>query len=84
MVHNTPKNRVDGSRLKAMGMVAGVSDLCYITSEGKAVFLECKKPGQKQTERQKWFEKVAIESNSHYHLFTSLKEFQEWIAFYQK
>ena len=29
MIHNNPRNKIDGNRLKAAGMVAGVADLEY-------------------------------------------------------
>ena len=32
-VNNNPLNKIDGARRKAMGMVAGVSDLIYLRDE---------------------------------------------------
>jgi hypothetical protein len=39
MVYNTPKNAAHGSILKAMGMVAGVSDMIYLPKPKHIVFL---------------------------------------------
>lgn len=82
MVHNTPRNKIDGAKLKAMGMVAGVSDMVYLTSnlEGHgAIMLEFKLPGQYQSMEQKdWMERVR-QSGYLYMVITSLDQFQRII-----
>lgn len=79
MVYNTPKNAAHGSILKAMGMLAGVSDLIYLSDSGP-VFLECKKPGGEQSPAQKEFQKLVTTLGYRYELFHSLKEFQALVG----
>lgn len=75
MVYNTPKSAAHGAILKGMGMIAGVSDMCYLSPSG-VYFLECKKPGGRQSDAQKEFQ-AAVEAAGHkYAIFTSLEEFK--------
>jgi p-aminobenzoyl-glutamate transporter AbgT len=76
MVYNTPKNAAHGSILKAMGMLAGASDLIYLASSGKIYFLECKKPGGIQSDAQQTFERNVRTLGHYYLLFYSLEQFQ--------
>jgi hypothetical protein len=75
MVYNTPKNAAHGSILKAMGMVAGCSDLILLRRR-HVIFLECKKPGGIQSPEQKRFETLVRSLGFDYELFHSLEEFQ--------
>jgi hypothetical protein len=74
MVYNTPKNAAHGSILKAMGMVAGCSDLILLRRR-HVIFLECKKPGGVQSPEQKRFETLVRSLGFDYELFHSLPEF---------
>ena len=76
MVYNTPKNAAHGSFLKSMGMVAGVSDMCYLSPNGRTWFLECKRPGEHQSPEQVIFSDTVTPLGHQYRLFTSLTEFQ--------
>lgn len=59
LVHNTPKNKLDGARLKAMGMVAGVSDLVFFAPDGQVFAIEVKtETGRQQPVQKDWQEKV--------------------------
>jgi hypothetical protein len=86
MVYNNPKNAAHGSILKAMGMLAGVSDLCYLTDNAPRgiVFLECKKPGGTQSPGQKEFQSRVQSLGFDYHLFHSLEEFRNIVQGYQQ
>lgn len=83
MVHNTPRNKVDGARLKAMGMVAGVADLCLIGRSGVAVFLEMKTEDGAQSWDQKRFEEVCSKVGAMYFVVRSVLEGQELIKKFQ-
>ena len=49
---NAPRNKVTGARLKAMGMKAGVPDLCIIY-RGDVLFVELKAPKGRLSPAQK-------------------------------
>jgi hypothetical protein len=83
MIHNTPKNRIDGARLKAMGMVAGVADLCFLGRDGVTVFLEMKTDIGVQSWDQKRFEEVCKKVGAKYFLVRSVLEGQELIKKFQ-
>lgn len=76
MVHNAPKNAIDGNRLKAMGMVAGVSDMILLRPDRPPLCIELKTEVGRQGERQKWWQSVAESTGAEYVLIRSLEEFQ--------
>jgi hypothetical protein len=78
MVHNSPKNKIDGARLKAKGMVSGVSDLIYLNPrKGKPQFIEVKTDLGLQSESQISWEGKVVAEGYEYHLVRSLKEAKE-------
>lgn len=46
-ITNAPRSKVAGARLKAMGMLAGAPDLCFVLPDATVAFLELKKSGSK-------------------------------------
>ena len=78
MVNNTPRNKIDCARLKAMGMVAGVSDMIYIGSNG-VVFIEFKTDKGRQTPEQKAFEEQCERLGYEYHVVRSFDTFKTLI-----
>lgn len=76
MVHNNPKNKIEGAMLKSQGLVAGVSDMIYLNPNGTAYFIEIKTPtGTQQTNQKEW--QKLIESFGYtYILIRSLKDFK--------
>ena len=80
MVHNNPRNKIEGAMLKARGMVAGVSDLIYLNPRtGRVQCLEVKtSKGSQQKEQVQW--QFLIESfGFEYHIIRSYKEFKQLI-----
>lgn len=77
LIHNTPKNAIDGARLRGMGMVAGVSDLIYLRDELPPLCIEMKDETGKQSQAQKDWQKVAESVGCKYVIIRSLAEFQE-------
>lgn len=75
-VHNNPRNKIDGNRLKAMGLVAGVSDMILLRPERPPLCIELKTENGRQGERQKWWQVVAEETGADYVLIRSLDEFK--------
>jgi hypothetical protein len=54
-VHNTPRNAIDGARLRNMGMVAGAPDLLVCLPRGEGLFIEVKAPKGRVSEEQTAF-----------------------------
>jgi hypothetical protein len=79
MVHNSPKNAIDGARLKAMGMVAGVSDMIYLRDGLPPLCIELKLPDGIQSKAQKEWQKVVESVGCEYVIIRSLSEFQDLI-----
>jgi hypothetical protein len=78
-VNNNPDSKRDGAIRKAMGMVAGVSDLCLITPMGSVVFVEVKRPDGVQSEAQKKWEQLVTGFGARYEVVRSLADFQQLI-----
>lgn len=80
MVHNTPRNKIDGARLKAMGMVAGVADMVYLNPNGPVTFIEFKTDKGIQSPEQKDFERKCYEWGYAYEIVRSLDDFKAAIG----
>jgi len=76
MVHNNPLNKIDGARRKAMGMVAGVSDLIFLRDNLPPLCIEMKDENGRQTPAQIEWQKVAQSCGCEYVVVRSLDEFQ--------
>lgn len=79
MVNNTPRNRIDGARLKAMGMVAGVSDMIYLRHNQPPLCLEFKTDIGRQAPAQVEWQRVAEATWAEYRIIRSFDEFQDAI-----
>jgi len=79
MVHNTPRNKIDGARLKAMGMVAGVSDMIYLRTNKPPLCIEFKTAIGRQAEAQTRWQAVVESLGCEYKLIRSFDEFKEAI-----
>ena len=77
MIHNTPRNAIDGARLKGMGMVAGVADMCYLGSV--PVFIEFKLPDGKQSDKQCWWQGVIQQAGYRYEIIRNFNQFKTLI-----
>lgn len=78
-VNNRPLNKIDGARMKAMGMVAGVSDLCFICGDGTTAYIEMKTPTGTQSPAQKLFEAAVRSVGAPYYIVRSVEEGMELI-----
>jgi hypothetical protein len=76
-VNNNPLNKIDGARRKAMGMIAGVSDLIFLRDELPPLCIEMKDATGKQSQAQKDWQQVAESVGCKYVIVRSLTEFQE-------
>ena len=78
MVHNNPRNKIDGARLKAKGMVSGVSDLIYLNPRiGKPQFLELKTDDGVQSPNQKDWQDLVTKQGYEYYLIRGLEQVKE-------
>jgi predicted RNA-binding protein YlxR (DUF448 family) len=60
---------------KAMGVVSGVADMCYLKPEGRTCWIEWKTDTGKQSEEQKRFEKICRSLGHEYHIVRNEEEF---------
>jgi len=77
MVHNNPRNAIDGNRLKAMGMVAGVSDMMLLRHDKPPLCIEIKTENGTQQRNQKEWQQVAESSGAEYIVVRNLDEFKD-------
>lgn len=78
MNHNTPRNAIDGVKLKAMGLVAGVADMTFLY-DSKAYFIELKTKTGKQSPKQIEWQKTVSMQRFSYTVVRSLDEFKDLI-----
>lgn len=73
-----------GARLKRLGVKRGVADLCFVLPDGRAAFMEVKRPGGQQSTDQRAFELQCEATGAPYRIAHSSKEaetiFEEWGA----
>ncbi len=77
-VDNNSWNMVIGSKKKALGVQAGVSDLILVAHR-RVYFLECKTPIGTQKDKQISFEEKVLKRGHVYIIFRSLEEFKSII-----
>ncbi len=75
---NNSRNKIDGARNKAKGLVPGRSDL-VLYYQGKAYMIEMKTPDGSQEPTQKEWQRKITEQGFEYHICRSLAEFQSLI-----
>lgn len=74
-VNQKARNAIEGNRMKAMGVVPGVSDLIYLTATGP-IFIEMKTETGTQSKEQKAFQAIVEGLGFRYVICRSLTEFQ--------
>lgn len=75
---NNSRNKIDGAMNKAMGLIAGRSDMTFYW-KGRAIFIELKLPGEKQSSGQVKWERLVRANGFEYHVVTTLEQFQQII-----
>lgn len=78
-VNNNSFNQIKGAQMKSIGVVAGVSDMIYLSPRSlKPIWLELKVyTGGRQSEKQKDFQKLVEGDGYKYYLIRSVKDFNE-------
>jgi len=80
-INNNSADRREGNQHKAIGVVAGVSDMVYIHMGGVA-FIELKVGKNGQSPEQKEFQMIAEGRLHKYYIAKTLGEFQDIIKSY--
>ena len=70
------RNKREASKLKATGVVAGVSDL-IILQPNKTIFVEVKTETGRQSPKQKEFENIVKNLGFEYYLVRNLEDFKK-------
>lgn len=74
-IHNNPKDKREGAILKALGLVAGVSDMMYLREGLPPLCLEFKtETGTQQREQKEW-QAVAEATGAEYRIVRNMDEF---------
>jgi len=74
-VNNNSQNAIKGSFNKAIGIVAGVSDMFYLLENGKIIWLEFKLIGGRQSDKQKQWQNVCESLGHTYKIIYSDEDF---------
>ncbi len=75
-VNQKARNAIEGNRMKAMGVVPGVSDMIYLKGP---VFIEMKTEDGKQSPDQKRFQKLTESLGFKYGIVRTFEQFIELI-----
>ena len=73
-VNNNASDSYQGAVMKAMGVVAGVSDMVYLHPDG-AMLLEFKTPKGRQNDRQSWWQGQVEKAGYRYIIIRSFDDF---------
>lgn len=73
-VNNNATDSFQGAVMKAMGVVAGVSDMVFLHPDG-AMLLEFKTEKGRQNDRQKWWQKQVETAGYQYIIIRSFDDF---------
>lgn len=79
-VNGGARNRIAGSRLKGIGVVAGVSDLIYLRPRGRPLLIEMKLPDGRQSKAQKEWQKAVEAAGYSYVICRDLDFFKDLIV----
>jgi hypothetical protein len=74
-INNNSINGIKGAMNKAMGVIAGVADMCFLKPNGKTCWIEWKTDIGKQSPQQITFQKLCLSLGHEYHIVRSEAEF---------
>ena len=77
--NNKAKNKIEGNRMKAMGVKTGVSDLILVVPS-QVIFIELKTDTGRQSPDQKEFQRQVTELGHTYVVVRSLDDFKRLIV----
>ena len=73
-INNNSQNAIKGAMNRAMGVIAGVADMCFLI-EGGVIWIEWKTETGKQSPDQKQFEALVRSVGHQYHIVRNEIEF---------
>lgn len=76
---NNPRNRVQGARMVAMGLIKGVADLSFLWNK-TIYFIEIKTPEGKQKAHQIKWEELVTSYGFNYYIIRDKEEFKKLIT----
>lgn len=76
--HNNPRSKIDGARLKKMGLVSGVPDMTFLHNS-KAYFIEFKSSKGKVSPTQKEWQIIAANEGFYTLVIRTFDEFEFFI-----
>lgn len=80
-IHNNAKDARQGVKLKSMGVLAGVPDMCIILNDMKVIWIELKKDEkQKLSDAQKKLHPIWEEFNHHINVVNDFEMFKRIIS----
>ena len=68
------RSSITGAKLKTMGVLPGVADLCFVLPDGRAAFIEIKAKSGRQSQEQREFQRRVIEAHGLYAVCHSHEE----------
>jgi 2-succinyl-5-enolpyruvyl-6-hydroxy-3-cyclohexene-1-carboxylate synthase len=74
-INNNSVNGIKGAMNKAMGVVPGVADMCFMKPEGRTCWIEWKTDTGKQSPHQVNFQRLCLSLGHEYHIVRSEEEF---------
>jgi hypothetical protein len=74
-INNNSVGNVRGGKNKALGVVAGVADMCYLKPEGQTCWIEWKTETGRQSPEQIKFQALCLSLGHEYHIVRSEAEF---------
>lgn len=73
-VQQKARNAIEGAKFKAMGLIAGVSDLVYLKPGGRPILMELKiETGAQSSTQKEWQHKVG-QAGYEYQIVRSISE----------
>lgn len=78
-INQKAKNIIEGNRMKAMGVIPGVSDFAYLIPHSVR-WVEMKTENGLQSREQKEFQSLVESLGMEYHICRSLEHFQQLTA----
>ncbi len=82
-VNGKAKNKIEGSKFKAIGVTRGIADLAYLTRNCGTIYIELKTESGTQSKEQKEFMAQCVACGIPYYIVRSLEQFQSLIKSYQ-
>jgi len=74
-INNNSVGGARGAMNKAMGVVSGVADMCFLKANGKTCWIEWKTESGKQSPEQIKFQALCLSLGHEYHIVRSEQEF---------